>query len=376
MPIWSNVNGGLWTDSANWIGGVPNGPGSQADFVLTGSGALREITFDGNTPVTVDTLNVTITDSQGLWFHGSIADGGAGSGLLIFQTGASNDYGLVTINTAVGGGEFEISSFGELTVQLNNATRFDVVNAGTTARINTSIVGGAGDQLQKAGAGTLLLGAFNNASFSGGFLIEGGILDALDASALGTGNINIRNNAELVSDGTFAGVIHTFDFQTGTAGSARISAHTGTTFSLTGSQTLLGDGVVSFGSSAHAGTVVLDLATWQHSDASTLRIDGGTVRIGNSTLAGNFFNRQSTGLTEISSGATLDLGGFATSIRNLDLDGGTIRTSSGPLGFTANDTTSGTSIVQSGTIEGTSGNDNIVINATNNFSFAGTNFTN
>lgn len=364
MALWTLAGSGDWTNAANWSGGVPNAVGAQADFVLTGSGALREISFDGNTPVSVGTLNVTISGSQGLWFHGSIADGGAGAGKLIFDCTAVDQYALVTINTAVGGGEFEISNFGELGVQLNDDTRFDVVNAGTIARINTSIAGSSSAQLQKAGAGTLQLGVFDNSALTGGILIDGGTLDALDAMALGSGNIFIRNNSMLVSDGALASNIATFSGQLGTAGSAKIAAHTGTTLTLTGQLKHDAGGTMTFGTATHNGTIVLNNSLGSSiNTASTIVIDHGTVRLGNSTLANNLLDRGGigTGTTSISSGATLDTGGFITKIANLDLNGGTILASSGPLSLTVSDRI-GAAPLLTGTIVGTADSDNVTFN--------------
>ncbi|MFM5948850.1 MAG: beta strand repeat-containing protein [Novosphingobium sp.] len=373
MPTWNNVNSGLWTDSANWTGGVPNGSGVQADFVIVGGTGATIATFTENTTATLGTLNITSTGARDVLFQGSLADSGSGVATLSFDPGAAGSgIAHVNITTAVGGGEFEISSFGGLRVQLNTETEFNVVNAGTTARINAPIIGTG--SLVKLGAGTLQLGSAST-TFSGSISIEGGTLSGLNGGVFGTASMFLHNNAILRTSGTLTNATGTGFLETGTAGSGQIMAPTGTTLTLAGNFGHRSGGVLTLGNTVDNGTIAMAFSAADVSGAGSFRLNGATIRFDNAYSAGAAFYGSNIALTELVNGAVLDGHGFQMRVQNLDLDAGTIRSSSGALNLVVQDTLVSAN-AQTGTIEGTANVDTIDINITNNWTFASTIFSN
>lgn len=372
MPTWNNTNLGLWTDSANWTGGVPNVAGATADFVAIGGSGATVATFTENTTVTVGTLNVTSTGARDVLFQGSLADSGSGVATLSFDAGAQGTgVARVNVTTAVGGGEFEISSFGGLQVRIGNETEFNVATAGTTARINAPITGAG--QLIKLGAGTLFLGSAST-TFSGILSIEGGTLQGLNGGVFGTATISLHNNAILRTSGTLTNATGTTIGEAGTTGSGQIMAPTGTTLTMTGNFGHRSSGVLTLGNTVDNGTIAIASSAAAWGDGS-YRLAGGIIRFDNAFSAANAFFGANTALTELANGVILDGHGFQMNITNLDLDNGTIRSSTGALQLLVSDTTT-VANAQTGTIEGTANVDTVEVNVTNDFSFAGTTFTN
>ena len=373
MPTWNNVNSGLWTDSANWTGGVPNLAGAIADFVAIGGSGATTATFTENTTVTVGTLNVTSTGARDVLFQGSLADSGSGVATLSFDAGASGSgVSRVNVTTAVGGGEFEISSFGGLRVQIGSETEFNVATAGTTARINAPIIGAG--QLIKLGAGTLFLGSAST-TFSGIISIEGGTLSGLNGGVFGTASILLHNNAILRTSGTLTNTTGTYLLDTGVAGSGQIMAPTGTTLTLAGNFGHRSGGVLTLGNTVDNGTIAIASSAADVSGSGSFRLSGSTIRFDNAFSAGNVFYGSNLTGVELVNGAVLDGRGFQMRVANLDLDAGTIRSSTGALNLLVNDTLVSAN-AQTGTIEGTANVDRVEIDATNDWSFVGTTFTN
>ncbi|MFZ1477453.1 MAG: calcium-binding protein [Sphingorhabdus sp.] len=373
MPLWNNVNLGLWTDSANWTGGVPNVAGAIADFVAIGGSGATTATFTENTTVTVGTLNVTSTGARDVLFQGSLADSGSGVATLSFDAGASGSgISRVNVTTAVGGGEFEISSFGGLRVQITSETEFNVATAGTTARINAPIIGAG--QLIKLGAGTLFLGSAST-TLSGIIHIEGGTLSGLNGGVFGTASILLHNNAILRTSGTLTNTTGTYLLDTGVAGSGQIMAPTGTTLTLAGNFGHRSGGVLTLGNTVDNGTIAIASSAADVSGSGSFRLSGSTIRFDNAYSAGNVFHGANLTGVELVNGAVLDGRGFQMQVTNLDLDAGTIRSSTGALNLLVEDTLV-TANAQTGTIEGTANADRVEINATNDWSFVGTTFTN
>ncbi|HQV03018.1 MULTISPECIES: calcium-binding protein [unclassified Novosphingobium] len=372
MPLWNNTNSGLWTDSANWSGGVPNGSGAIADIVVVGGSGATIATFTENTTVTLGTLNVTSTGARDVLFQGSLADSGSGVATLSFDAGAiGTGVARVNVTTAVGGGEFEISSFGGLRVSIGNETEFNVATAGTTARINAPIIGNG--SITKLGAGTLQLGS-SNTTFGGIISVEGGTLSGLNGGVFGTASITLHNNAILRTSGTLTNNTGTTLGETGTTGSGQIMAPTGTTLTMTGNFGHRSSGVLTLGNIVDNGTIAIASSAAAWGDGS-YRLAGGTIRFDNAFSAASAFFGANTALTELVNGVILDGHGFQMKITNLDLDNGTIRSSTGSLLLLVSDTTISAN-AQTGTIEGTANADKVEIDVTNNFTFASTTFTN
>ena len=367
MPTWTAPGDGLWTDSANWSGGVPNAIGAIATFNQTSNTAgATFVNFLETAQMRVGVLNVTISGARDLIFAGSLGDTGSGAGRLVFENFGALGPAEVTINTAVGGGEFEISGFGGLQVELRARTDFNVVTAGTTARINAALLGDG--VLVKEGAGTLLLSG-NNSGFTGGFSISAGTLNLLNSNAFGGNSVQIDNDGTLLASGSINSGISMF----GTNGRLQVSS--GQTLTLNDYLGHRSTGQFTLGNATDNGTIVMNLTSSEHNPGCDWRLAGGTVRLENFYSAHNLFTSISAGLVEIATGATLDTRGFATRISNLDLDGGTVRTSTGSLDLLVFDEVVSPSS-QTGTIEGTAGVDSLEVQITNSFSFAGTTFAN
>lgn len=151
-------------------------------------------------------------------------------------------------------------------------------------------IGGTG-KLTKEGTGTLMLTGLN--TYSGGTVVNGGMLVGTNGSAFGTGAIEIGETGQLV--------LNTF-----------VESSLANSISGTGLFEKRGDGVVRFtgDGSAFAGTTNVA--------AGTLRVDGrlgGVINVTGGTLGGY----GTVGTTTIAAGGTLAPGG---SIGTLTVDGG------------------------------------------------------
>jgi fibronectin-binding autotransporter adhesin len=160
--------------------GAISGPGG---FIKGSSGAQ---TFVG-----CNNTYTGATTIQGLLVVDCLANGGVASGI-----GASSN----ASSSLVFGGSMLRYTGGTVTTDrgftLQSTGQIDVNNAATTLTF-TGTVTGAG-QLQKYGAGTLILTGNNNNS--GGVNVQAGILRAGSATAFGTGSYTLVNRAGAVLD--------------------------------------------------------------------------------------------------------------------------------------------------------------------------------
>ncbi|MBK8374946.1 MAG: autotransporter-associated beta strand repeat-containing protein [Sphingomonadales bacterium] len=271
-------------------------------------------------------------------------------------------------------GSFLISGAGGLGVQLGSDTRFNVVNAGSSATISAPINGAF--SLIKQGAGTLVLSGANTAT--GFTLIEGGTLDAASATSIASGNIAISNDAVLRTSGTLENTIETRPGASGIAGSAQIVAPTGSTLTLTGFIRHASTGTLTFGSASDTGTIVADTFGAFTAHEKSYQLAGGTLRFANANSASNLLSFPAlfgTGKTSIDAGAVLDTGGFHTVIGSLDLDGGIIRSSTGALDLEVS-ISHATTATQNGVFQGTSSSDQVQLNVYTSLNLSQTNFVN
>ncbi len=148
-----NVNGTTiplsWSQPLNWLGGVPNGKGAEANFWRTLSGS-QTITLDGNK--TVGTLTF---DSP---YTYTISPGSGGS-LILDEPG-----GAATLTSTQG------SHIIAADVQLADSLKATIVNG--TFHLDGNISGPGG--LTKSGAGALELGGTN--SYSDATTVQEGTL--------------------------------------------------------------------------------------------------------------------------------------------------------------------------------------------------------
>jgi fibronectin-binding autotransporter adhesin len=318
-------------------GAAGSGSALGGGLFLQGNGTLTLSPGAGQT----QTVSDAIADQTGSGGTG----GNAGSYNLV-KTGAgttilsgSNTY---SGGTAINGGALSVSSdanlgvsgsglaFGGGTLQAGAAfssSRNITLNAsGGTVDTNgfssalAGTIGGTGG-LTKTGVGTLTLGGVNN--YSGGTTINAGTLAVSNGGALGTGSVTVNGgnltgvaNMTINNDIVFS------------AGSGAIAAATGTTLTLAPNtfapSLLTTNPVMTFGSSANAGTVLYQAGTSVLTNiAFSTVVAGGTLRAGNATFGSLTGNARAT--TIVNSGATLDFNDFSSTITNLQ-GGGTIMT--------------------------------------------------
>ncbi len=162
---WNTNGSGVWSNPANWSGGVPNSAGAVANFgtVIT---APATITLDGGR--TVGTVN----------FSGSHTYTIAGASVLTFDVASGSagisygDFGSQEIATPV---------------QLQDNTRVSVLLSGSTVRLSNQVSAAAGVTLTKAGAGVLEMRNVRTP----GLAVTGGTVKVLaDGTANGRSTVN------------------------------------------------------------------------------------------------------------------------------------------------------------------------------------------
>jgi autotransporter-associated beta strand protein len=358
MPDWLASTNATWTDSANWNPYVPFLPGESANFNFSHNAINYLIGIPGFANIALGSLTANLSGTGGMAITGSMTFNNRGS--------SAN----VTINTGPSNALFAMTG----NLILADDTVWNITNANGVADISGTISGSK--LLSKTGPGTLKLDVTN--SVTGDIHILGGTLEAASDASLGSGAILLSQFGALRSSGVVDNEIRTvIDAQLST-GSGTLLAASGNTMTLTGVLSHLSRGTVVFGSATDTGTIVASFANiFENAAESGFEIRGGTLRIGNSFNAANLFNHPGSGLTKFVSGGILDTRGFAAVVSNLDFDSGTIRATLGALNLTVNDSTaSGANIAQTGTIEGTAGFDQIIVNALNDFSLADINWVN
>ena len=371
MSIWTAVGNGTWTDPANWSGGVPSAAASTADFNFAiNSGGSVIVGIPDFADIRVGVMNINMTGTTGITIRGSLTDAGTDIADLIFDNGASDaQLNITTLATTV---PTTFSSTAGLRMTLVSDLIVTVTTIGSTAVFELPISGTG--LLVKSGAGTLELNATN--TFSGGIVINGGILDVASDAALGSGSVVISSNATFRGLGTINNTLATSPGVVGTAGSGQIVAATATTLTLTGALSHTSQGTLNFGSATDTGIIVASFASiLENATNSSFRIAGGTLKMGNAFNAANLLSHPGAGLTELSNGGILDTAGFATTISNLDFDAGTIRSSVGALNVTVNDVFAAAN-AQTGTVEGTAGVDSFVVNASFSFNLSAISWVN
>ena len=267
---WSNVGGGSWPTTGNWIGGsFASGANKTADF---------------------STLNLTANATVTL-------DGARTIGNLIFgDTTPSNNW---TINTGTGGPLTLSVASGMPTVTVNNQT--------TT--IGAVVAGSQG--LLKAGIGTLVLGG--NDTLTGAHVLSQGVLTANHPNAMGAAT----NTLTLGNASTGSNTVE-FKVDTGITSAVNLASIATTNYGTSETITLNAGSALAVNAAALVATVNLDgsvpltlrgtntgghgtaqdincrfAGTGIPSGTTALILDGTsasirTSQLGNSTAASNF----------------------------------------------------------------------------------------
>jgi autotransporter-associated beta strand protein len=349
--------GRTFTISGN-IGGSTGARG----FTKSGAGTLvlsGASTYGSTTGVTVLSAGTIAIGSNGVVTGGARASGPVGVGGLTISDGTTfrssnttarsiqNNLSLsgnITLGDATNNGTLSFNSTDGTNTLTTAATV--TLTANTKLTLNSAVVinnaiGGAGINLEKAGAGTLDLGASNG--FSGTFTASGGTtnlnvngaLGSITALIVGTGatvQSGFTNRTDLINDGasvTLNGT-STLDLTGGTETVASLTSASGTSSlvigkfgATTGSFTVGNSSSTSFaggisGSRVTAGGIIF---TKQGTGILTLGgtnifsdvlaiTQGGITITNNSALGANGANNGTT----VSSGAVLGLDGTAGSL--------------------------------------------------------------
>jgi len=253
-------------------------------IALTPDGKFAYVAnFGSNTVSVINTATNTVLASQIAVGSGPAAFGSfIGPNIIVAQGGPlliANDSAL----TPLGFGQFVDFNGGTLktTGSLATSRTISLLDGGGTIDTNgfdSTLSGNIinSGSLTKVGAGTLTLSGNN--SYSGGTNLVGGILSVTSDSNLGTGNIGISNNAELLTTGPF--FVSTKEIALGTGG--------GTLASVTGAiaqyeGVISGSGPLTVGDTSNAGTIIL---SGSNTYSGGTRITGGVLSVRNDSNLG------------------------------------------------------------------------------------------
>ena len=300
-----------WSTGANWIdNAAPPSDLVNTDLVFGASAAtfpsvpplfnIHSLTwsvgasaygFDSG-PLTIGAGGFTQNAANAQAFSAAIILGAdqvwtlaSGAGALTFAGG---------VNTAGGPG---------------GAKRALTVNAATTTGSGNVVNGNlsGGGSLAKTGAGILTLTG-TASTFSGGTTINAGTLAFNNAGALGTGAVNL-NGGQLSATAS-----QTVNNKLSVAGAAAgsVSAAAGTTLTL---KNLDLSGKLTVGAAGQTGIVMFSPSSSLALAGGMLNVSTGTLRAGNADGLSLYTSVADS--TTVNAGATLDLNGFATTVKSL-----------------------------------------------------------
>jgi autotransporter-associated beta strand protein/T5SS/PEP-CTERM-associated repeat protein len=293
------VSGGL----TELTGELHVGAEGNGTFTLQGAGTLTtdkgNMGFAAGSKGTANILNGTWSNKQAIFV------GVSGEGTLNIGTQGSihSESGFISQN-ASGAGAVNITG-GSWT--MTNTLAVGVRGTGSLSASNGARISSEWAQLgltngSKTGVGRLRLDEANG--YSGGTLVEQGVLEFSAGSAFGTGGLTISTaelraitNATLSTSPTFITVSN--------GQTATFSATAGNTLTLATSDFTVQDGAaLTFGSAGNTGTVVFaPVNVTASSNIPSVSVQVGTLAAGNARLA-ELTAQAST--TTVASGATLE----------------------------------------------------------------------
>ncbi len=190
--------------------------------------------------------------------------------------------------------------------------------------------------LTKVGTGTLTLSGNN--TFSGGTNIAGGVLSVSTDSNLGTGNINISNNAELLNTGSLT----SSKAITLGNGGGTIASATNTIAEFSG--LIDGSGPLRIGDASNTGKIILT-ADNTYSGGTSIAI-GSTLQLGIGGISGSVLGDVvDNGVLIVAHSNALAIAG------ELSGTGSLIQNGTGTLILSGNNSYGGTTIVSSGILK-------------------------
>lgn len=340
--------------------------------VSTGHAVALDV--DGGKSLTVNGL------IQG---NGGLAASGAGTVVL----GTNNTYAG---NTSVDGGTLQIAADSSLghggSLALNNATLHATADIATNRAINVAghaaIVTDAGttldaagtisgDTLVKNGAGTLVLGGSN--TYTGGTIVGGGTVQVGNDAALGdaaggitlvsgtlhtTGDIASTRNVTLgggdfaidggttfATSGAVGGTGGLVKNGTGTLEIDGAASHAGGTTVNDGTLVLAGNNSYTGGTALNGGTLQVGSDANLGNAAGTLAFNGGTLHATGNVSGARAVTLNSNAQIATDAGATFGTSGIVAG------NGGIVKDGEGTLVLTGNNTYSGGTTIDAGTLQ-------------------------
>ncbi|MBE7369883.1 autotransporter-associated beta strand repeat-containing protein [Ramlibacter pallidus] len=228
-----------------------------------------------------------------------------------------------------------------ITANITLTGAIGVLGANATIVGNGHTIDGAGTYGLAVAAGTTSVSGLTLVNMAANN-VQGATLALGDAGSLGTGHLNLAN-AQLTALNTMTLGPSATTYASGTK--VTLAAAAGATLTMAGVAQV--NAALHFGTATETGTVVFLPSGGNFILGQTMSVDGGTVVDGNGSLG--YFNPYATSTT-VKAGATFDTNGYVFGARNLQ-GGGNIVTSAAP---------GNTAIIQSGDFSGViSGADNL-----------------
>lgn len=305
VSTWTADADGSWGTGSNWNNGIPNAVGDQANF-LSAITQPRTVSLNGSR--TVGTIVFSNTNSY------TIAQGSSGS--LILNNGAA------TAQVTDSLGNHTISA----PVSLSGSSAiFTVTNSGDTLTAS-NVVSGIGS-LTKNGSGTLALSAAN--TYSGGTILNLGVVQISTSQALGSGTTTYAGNSTLRSAADNLNLTNSIVLNNSVTGTIDTQGNT-TIISGTISDTNANGSIAKSGS----GTLVL---LGSNSYAGNTTINSGTLQLGNGGTAGSVNgNIINNGALVVNRSDNLTLSGIISGLGTLLKQAGNVLTLAGTNTYTGN----------------------------------------
>jgi autotransporter-associated beta strand protein len=293
-PVWTNLNGGAWSDAANWFGAIADGIDALADFTYLDLTASRTVTLDSNRTVGTlkfndygDYTGLSVGALEGAWTIAS-----TGGAKLTLET--SSGQPIIDLGLTGFAGGFVQHTIG---ASLRGTNGFKITG-------NNQVVFNTGS----------LTGITGTATITGGRMaLQGNDLGGLTAIDVKSGGqIALGNSGVHAQNFSLAGTGYG---ETGYAVALR-GANSGQTVQLNGAVTLTGDtsvgsaagGITNFNGGIGQSGGGFGLTVGDTGLTGLVVLNGVNTYTGNTTIA--------YGTLKIGGAGSLGAGDYAGDIRN------------------------------------------------------------